>query len=64
MPKGWTFGPDKLPEPGSKWIIFIENAVPKRGAFETYHGSYGRQEANDENRNKIYKVIEDHRGQQ
>ena len=64
MPAGWTFGPDKMPKPGSKWLIFIENAVPKRGAFETYHGSYGRQEANDENKNKIYAVLEAHRGQQ
>ncbi|MBI5174747.1 MAG: tetratricopeptide repeat protein [Candidatus Melainabacteria bacterium] len=64
IPPGWTFSSDKMPKPGSKWLIFVENAVPKRGAFETYHGSYGRQEATDENRNKIYAIIEAHRGQQ
>lgn len=64
MPEGWKFGPDKMPKKGSEWLIFIENAVPKRGAFETYHGSFGRQEATDENKNKIYDIIEKHRGQQ
>lgn len=63
-PEGWKFGPDKMPKKGSEWLIFIENAVPKRGAFETYHGSFGRQEATEENKNKIYEVIEKHRGQQ
>ena len=63
VPSGWTFGPDKMPKPGSRWLIFIENAVAKREAYETYHGSYGRQEATEENRNKIYAIIEAHRGQ-
>jgi tetratricopeptide (TPR) repeat protein len=64
MPKDWKFGPDKMPAKGSKWLIFIANAVPINGAFETYHGSYGRQAMNDENLNKIYSIIELHRGQQ
>lgn len=64
MPKGWKFGPDKMPAKGSKWLIFIENAVPISGAFETYHGTFGRQEVNDDNLNKIYSIMELHRGQQ
>lgn len=64
IPAGWKFGPDKLPKVGSKWIIFIKNAVPINGYFETFHGSYGRQEATEDNLNKIYAIIEAHRGQQ
>lgn len=64
MPKDWKFGPDKMPKVGSQWIIFIENAVPMRGAFETYHGLFGRQEATEENKNKLYEIQEKHRGQQ
>lgn len=64
QPPGWTFSSDKMPALGSKWLIFIENAVPKRGAFDTYHGSYGRQPATEENRNLIYRILEERRGQQ
>lgn len=64
IPDGWKFGPDKMPKVGSKWIIFIKNAVPINGYFETFHGCYGRQEANEDNLNKIYAIIEAHRGQQ
>ncbi len=65
MPTGWKFGPDKMPTKGSKWIIFIPNAVPRSdGAFDTYQGSYGRQEASEDNLNQIYRIIEEHKGQQ
>lgn len=64
MPSGWKFGPDKMPAVGSKWIIFIPNAVPRSdGAFDTYQGSYGRQEATEDNLNMIYRIIEEHKGQ-
>ena len=62
--KDWKFSADKMPKQGSKWLLFTEMAIPTNGAFETYRGSYGRQEATEENLNKIYKVIELHRGQQ
>jgi hypothetical protein len=39
-------------------------AIPTNGAFETYHGNFGRLEATDANLDKIYKIIELHRGQQ
>jgi len=58
LPEGWKFGPDKMPKKGSSWIIFIMNAVPRDGAFDTYQGSYGRQPANDENLNQIYALLE------
>ncbi|MBS1994024.1 MAG: hypothetical protein JSS83_26110 [Cyanobacteria bacterium SZAS LIN-3] len=64
MPAGWTFGPDKMPKIGSKWIIFIPNAVPVEGGFDTYKGSFGRQEATDENLGKILAEKESHHGQQ
>jgi len=62
-PAGWEFGPDKMPREGSKWIIFIENAVPIDGAFDTYKGSYGRQEATDDNLGRILAEKEAHHGQ-
>ncbi|CAN5383533.1 hypothetical protein BH11CYA1_BH11CYA1_32400 [soil metagenome] len=62
--KGWKFGLDKMPAVGSKWLLFTEMAIPTNGAFETYRGNFGRQEANEENLNKVYKVMELHRGQQ
>jgi tetratricopeptide (TPR) repeat protein len=58
MPIGWKFGKDKMPEKGSEWIIFIRNAVPRDGAFDTYEGSYGRQPAIEENLNQIYALLE------
>ncbi|MBP6745478.1 hypothetical protein KA344_09585 [bacterium] len=62
--KAWKFSLDKMPKPGSKWLLFTEMAIPTNGVFETYRGSYGRQEASAENLDKIYKVLELHRGQQ
>jgi hypothetical protein len=63
-PEGWKFDEaTMMPKKGSKWIIFIPNAVPIDGSFETYHGSFGRQEYTDENLDKILKIIEEHKGQ-
>lgn len=62
--KDWKFTADKMPTKGSKWLLFSEMAIPTNGAFETYRGNYGRQEATPENLNKMYKVMELHRGQQ
>lgn len=63
-PEGWKFDEAKMmPKKGSKWIIFIPNAVPIDGSFETYHGNFGRQEYNDENLDKILKILEEHKGQ-
>jgi tetratricopeptide (TPR) repeat protein len=63
-PDGWTFGPDKMPKIGSQWLIFVPQAVVREGAFDTYKGSYGRQEANDDNLGRILEIIESHHGQQ
>ncbi len=57
-PAGWKFGPDKMPKKNSEWIIFIQNALPRDGAFDTYQGSYGRQPATEENLNKVYSLLE------
>ncbi len=62
-PPNWKFSSDIMPKPGSLWIIFIENALTKHGMYETFEGSYGRQEANDENLNKIYDLIDKSSGQ-
>ncbi len=57
-PTGWKFSEKMLPEKGSVWILFIEFAVPKRGMFETFQGSYGRQPSTDENLNKLYLLLD------
>jgi tetratricopeptide (TPR) repeat protein len=58
MPKDWKFSDKVMPEKDSKWILFIEFAVPKRNMFEMYQGSYGRQPANDENLNNLYALLD------
>lgn len=62
-PKGWKFSKDMMPKKDSKWILFIHNAVPIDGMLETYHGSFGRQEYNEENLDKILRIMETHKGQ-
>jgi tetratricopeptide (TPR) repeat protein len=57
-PAGWKFDAKSLPEKGSQWILFIEFAVPKRGMFETFQGSYGRQPATDDNLNNLYQLLD------
>jgi tetratricopeptide (TPR) repeat protein len=63
MPAGWKFDAEKMPTRGSQWLIFIPNAVPVGGAFDTYKGSYGRQEATEANVGEVYRIIEAHHGQ-
>ncbi len=63
-PADWKFDEaTMMPKKGSKWILFIPNAVPIDGMVETYHGRYGRQEYTEDNYDKILKIIEEHRGQ-
>ncbi len=62
-PADWKFSESLMPAKGSKWIIFIPNAVPIDGMFETYHGSFGRLEYNEDNLDKVLKIIEQHKGQ-
>jgi tetratricopeptide (TPR) repeat protein len=58
VPDGWKFSKDLMPEKGSKWLIFLQIALPRDGAFDTYTGDYGRQPATDENMNRIYALLE------
>lgn len=60
MPAGWKFGDDKMPKPGSKWIIFLEWCSPRDNMYDTYQGAFGRWEATDENLNKVYLELEKH----
>lgn len=62
-PADWKFDVSMLPKKGSKWILFIPNAVPIEGQLHTYHGRWGRQEFTEENYDKILKIIQEHRGQ-
>lgn len=63
-PKDWKFDEKTtMPEKGSKWIIFIPNAIPVDGMFETYHGSYGRLAFNEDNYDKVLRILEQHKGQ-
>ncbi len=57
-PAGWKFSEKEMPAVGSRWLIFIEHAVPHNGQFETYEGSYGRQPESEDNLNKIYELLE------
>jgi tetratricopeptide (TPR) repeat protein len=59
-PAGWKFDESKLPEKGSKWIIFIEWAASERGLYNTYWGSYGRQPATDQNLNALDNLLREH----
>jgi tetratricopeptide (TPR) repeat protein len=62
QPPDWKFDNKLLPQKGSKWIIFIEFAVPEgpRKLFTTYDGSYGRQPATEENLNELDRLLEEH----
>lgn len=63
-PKGWEFkGRKSMPKVGSKWIIFIPNAVPVDGMFETYHGSYGRMAYDGDSIDRVLRILEQHKGQ-
>jgi hypothetical protein len=62
QPPGWRFSQSLLPQKGSKWIIFIEFAVPEgtKKLFTTFNGSYGRQPATEENLNELDRLLEEH----
>ncbi|CAN5454819.1 hypothetical protein BH10CYA1_BH10CYA1_27000 [soil metagenome] len=57
-PAGWKFSEKEMPAVGSRWLIFIDHAVPHNGQFETYEGNYGRQPETEDNLNKIYELLE------
>jgi len=61
-PKGWKFDESKLPEKGSKWILFIEFSVPDgvKRWFLPFLGSYGIQPATEENMNTLDHLLELH----
>jgi len=61
--RNWTFAPSMMPEMRSRWIIFVQNAVPIPGkGFLTYKGSLGRIPATPENRKVLNAIIEKHHG--
>ncbi len=62
-PEDWKWDPKMMPSQGSRWILFIENGVPFEGAFGTFHGSFGRQELNEGNLDKVHRIIQEHQGQ-
>ncbi len=59
QPKDWKFDESMLPELGSKWILFIPNAVRTGNlrAFETFDGSLGRIEFNRDNIEKVHVEV-------
>jgi hypothetical protein len=61
-PKDWKFSEEMMPKKGSKWLIFVPNCVPIDGKFETFHGSFGRQEYTDKVIDEIHKIIQEHQG--
>lgn len=61
-PEGWKFSPDMMPKKGSKWIIFIPNAVPVDNMYKTYHGKFGVLPYSEDNYDKVLKIIKEHQG--
>lgn len=61
-PKGWKFDESKMPEKGSKHIVFIEFSVPDgvKRWFVPFLGSYGIQPATEENLNTLDRLLESH----
>ena len=49
----------KPPDIGSKWIIFIPDAVPCDGMFSTYKGRMGHVPYTDDNFAKLMKVLKE-----
>jgi tetratricopeptide (TPR) repeat protein len=62
-PADWKWSPALMPKVGSKWIIFIQYSVPIDGKFETFHGSFGRQEYNEQNLDEVHRIRQEHQGQ-
>ena len=58
-PNNWKFDKSMMPKPGSKWILFISEAVPHGvlREFETWNGSLGREAFSDERVTEIRKVL-------
>jgi hypothetical protein len=54
----WKFDASMMPETRSKWIIFIQRAIPKDGRFETFQNSKGRLEFTLENFSTVMSGIE------
>jgi hypothetical protein len=61
-PPGWKFDEAKMPTVGSKYIIFIEFAVPDgvKKWFLPFLGAYGVQPATDDNLNTLDRLLEEH----
>jgi hypothetical protein len=54
----WKFDESSLPKIGSKWILFIPEAVPESGRFVTFHGPVGRVECTPAEIEAVSKNIE------
>ncbi|HEY9758286.1 MAG TPA: hypothetical protein V6C97_24180 [Oculatellaceae cyanobacterium] len=59
LPNDWKFDKSMMPKPGSKWILFIPNAVPHGvlREFETWNGSLGREVFSVQRGEEIRKVL-------
>jgi hypothetical protein len=58
VPMDWKFSDELMPKKNSKWILFIEYAVPRQGKFDLYQGSFGRQPATKENLTRLYALLD------
>jgi hypothetical protein len=59
LPNNWKFDKSMMPTPGSKWILFISDAVPHGilREFETWNGSSGREVFSDQRIDEIRKML-------
>lgn len=55
--KRWKFSESMMPSVGSEYIIFIVDAVPVDGAFETWNGSKGIVPASEENIQQLMEIL-------
>lgn len=56
-PRDFALSENKMPEIGSRWIIFLEQFQPHDGAFDTYKGSSGRLAYSHETLLKVREKI-------
>ncbi len=53
-PKSWHFSKEKMPEPGSRWILFLTST---NSPASTYRGEFGRHPSNLEVEAKVEALL-------
>ena len=56
-PVEFTFSEKLLPKPESSWILFLEPTKPGGAQYRTYRGTFGRLVNNEQNMERVRKVL-------